>query len=211
MNLEQMQSLDFVRDAAQGAENKGIFGYNEWWPYPQHFWEDYREPFYYIKVKRQFLTPEQIAWFKEEWLFSNFSNDAGDRIWIVPKLFKTGVNTFFHVTPSKNWSSIQAKGLMSGNRSGQSTTGDKGKVGRDYLHVSLSLDAAKYWCALLDEKEPVASWTIIQFSLDDPAIKVFRDPHSETGYIIDTEIVDPRLLVPIVLDYSPTPVPLSGC
>jgi hypothetical protein len=137
------------------------------------------------------VTPNKLQWLQERgWVAQVYK----DRIIFAPLVFVAPPATCFHTTPVENIPGILKSGLLTGILASKSTSKRKGCEG--YIYVSFDLDAARKWAEvhLLGKTNPEQEWGIIRISARGLTGRVFRDPASSTGYMLEDKRVAKEFL-----------------
>jgi hypothetical protein len=100
----------------------------------------------------------------------------------------------YHLTPYSNVKSIRERGLLTGAEAGQETSGRK--YCRNAVYVFTTRENAVEWVQKkLFEKSGHKEWAILRFRGSTLTGRVYRDPASQTGYILeDRGVPDPELV-----------------
>jgi hypothetical protein len=111
----------------------------------------------------------------------------------------------FHTTPAGNETGIRERGLLRGADAGRSTTGRPDAA--LHIHVCFSLDDATRWAEgdLLGKRHPGQEWVTFRIDRRGIAGKVYRDPASQTGYILEARSVAKDFLE-VVRRRPPSPI-----
>ncbi len=132
------------------------------------------------------VTADKLAWLqKRGWIAQVFK----DQIILAPLVFVDRRESCFHVTAAQNVSKILKNGLLTGALVGQSAS--KRKDCENYIYVSFDVESAYKWTEghLLGQTNPRQEWGLIQINTRGLAGRVFRDPASSTGYILEDKHV----------------------
>ncbi len=124
---------------------------------------------------------------------------------IAPRIQVEVPQVCYHATPAKNKASIDQEGLKCCNDTGVSTTGWAGARGR--IHFSLTAESAKNEWARGQLARFSAAWVVYEVrgsGIDSP---FFRDPSSQTGYIIEGGCVAKEFLKVVDTFDNPTTGP----
>jgi hypothetical protein len=123
------------------------------------------------------------------------TSDKANRIVITPIVYVEPPRICHHATPYENRENIEAKGLSCGRLAGRSTT--KRKDAAEFIHVCFTRKACQRW---INSVFPVSGvgvgrwWAIFEIDLSRFGARVFRDPASSTGYIIEADHIPPGYL-----------------
>jgi hypothetical protein len=167
----------------QGITNSGRYKHDGW----KFFLDD-----------NQSINASIIGWFKSNgWQFHYLPSEfPGKQLAVIfPIEYENNPPSIcFHTTPFANLEQIKKEGLTTGQKASQTTTG-RPSAGW-YIYVTGCLADAKKWrgCQLLGKVAKTDEWAIVEIDLKAADIRVFRDPWSETGLVLDTEIVDAKML-----------------
>jgi hypothetical protein len=137
------------------------------------------------------LTLEVIRWFHQRgWLACSFRQDI-----LAAPFVETAVpHVCFHTTPANNETGILTRGLLRGVDAGRTTTGRDDAAQR--IHVTFEAGTASQWSKdkLLGKHNPSGAWVMFQIEGRGIEGKVYRDPASQTGYILEAPRVAPEFL-----------------
>jgi hypothetical protein len=144
-----------------------------------------------IRGAAALLTGEVAEWFRErDWIACAFQGD----VIVAPLVETTPPDRCFHTTPAFNEDGIQQGGLLRGADAGRSTTG-RADAGQR-IHITFDHEAAAKWAEekLLGKHQTGQAW--VMFEIDSRGIvgRVFRDPASETGYILEARAIAKEFL-----------------
>jgi hypothetical protein len=137
------------------------------------------------------LTSEKQVWLRDRgWIAQVFEG----RIVVAPLVFVTSQSTYYHTTPVENLDGIFENDLLTGHAAGRSTSDRRDCTG--HIYVSLTLESARQWAGdqLLGNTNVGQEWGIIQIDADALKGRVFRDPASTTGYMLEDNRVAKRFL-----------------
>lgn len=137
------------------------------------------------------LTPDVVRWFRNQgWLAVSYEED----ILAAPMVEIDPPECCFHLTPMVNEDSILHRGLMRGADAGCSTTNRPDAC--QYIHVTFEIEAAEKWTEekLLGQHNPNGGWVLFRIDRRGIEGKVYLDPASETGFILEAEVVKPQHL-----------------
>jgi hypothetical protein len=137
------------------------------------------------------VTTEKLAWLQQRgWMAQVFN----DRIILAPLVFVTPAAICYHTTLGENVSGILEKDLVTGGLAGRSTS--KRKDCEGYIYVSFDLDSARKWASghLLGKSHPGQEWGVIEIDSRALTGRVFRDPASSAGYMLEDKRVPKRFL-----------------
>ena len=101
---------------------------------------------------------------------------------LTPKIQCPSATECFHATPLLNAEGIEQRGLLPGRECGESATGRLDAS--HYIHVSLTLTDAREW-ATKERLLSIGSAAVFRVDPAAAGLKLFRDPFSRTGYILD--------------------------
>jgi hypothetical protein len=129
------------------------------------------------------ITPLIVNWFKDRgWIV-----DVSDRGWIYIAPFEClpPPRFLYHITPEANGESIRLRGLLTGQEAGRSTTNRRSC--RNAIYVSLTEQAARKWAqgSLLGKLHLSSTWIIFRIDSAGLTKSIYRDPASQTGYILE--------------------------
>jgi hypothetical protein len=137
------------------------------------------------------MTNELVAWFgRRGWIASSVNGD----VYAAPLVEAALPESCFHTTPADNEAGIRESGLLRGAEAGRSTSG-RPDAGR-HIHVCFNPDDAAKWAEdkLLGKRHPGQEWVIFEIDRRGVEGKAYRDPASQTGYILEARSVAPRFL-----------------
>ena len=137
------------------------------------------------------LTDEIGEWFRKRgWLAVSLREDVR----IAPFVQALPPDLCYHVTPAYNEEGIRERGLLRGVDAGRSTTGRPDAARR--IHVSFKPEDAVKWAGdqLLGKHQLGQEWVMFEISSAGIVGKVFRDPFSQTGYILEARAVAKEFL-----------------
>jgi hypothetical protein len=143
------------------------------------------------------LTDDEFVWFKERGFIPVIGvGELGRHAIVVPIVYVSSDHCF-HTTPTERAERIMTGdvGLLPGRIAGHSTTRHPGSA--RLLHVSITEQDAKAWATrpdLLNRTGEWGEWTILRIDLAAAGLRLFRDPQSATGYIVDAERVPSKFL-----------------
>jgi len=145
-----------------------------------------------FRVEGAKLTPENKGWFKDRELCIHMHDDG--LISMIPLIYANAPIELFHITPASNVGSIKARGLLTGTVAGKSTT--LRKECANAIYVSLEEGHAREWAYenAFGHLRPGETWALFRIQGKGLTKGVFRDPASETGWILEDEWVDPVFL-----------------
>jgi hypothetical protein len=130
-------------------------------------------------------------WFKERgWCLEV----PGDVLYVAPYVRLTTAESCFHTTLAENAQSIQSRGLLTGKAVNRSTTGRV--TCSDRIYVSLEEQQARKWAGdhLLGKNHPGKKWALFRLKKEGFLRGLYRDPASQTGYILEQDSVRPEHL-----------------
>jgi hypothetical protein len=138
------------------------------------------------------VTPEIRAWFKGRGCCLEVSD--GGWIYVAPLLYRVPPEFIFHITPADNVDSIRQRGLLTGAAAETSTSGRKDCS--HAIYVSFDESRARAWADVkwLGKVRPGATWAMFRIASECLKQKVYRDPASQTGYILEDDHVEPQHL-----------------
>lgn len=115
-------------------------------------------------------------------------------VYIAPLVYCTPPTLCFHTTLESNVKGIRELGLRTGRLARKSTTGRMDCA--DSIYVSFDEQAARKWSTekLLGKVNPGASWAIFRIDSGGLTKRVYRDPASQTGYILEDSSISPDFL-----------------
>jgi hypothetical protein len=95
----------------------------------------------------------------------------------------------YHVTPAHNAEGILERGLLRGAAAGRWTTARRDAGER--IHVTFDMEEAAKWTGpkLLGKLQPEQEWAMFEIARAGINGRVFRDPASQTGYILEAPAV----------------------
>jgi len=131
------------------------------------------------------VTTDKLEWLQRQgWI----AQVVGSQIILAPLVFLTPPAVCFHTTPVENVLGILKKDLVTGFEAGKSTSTRKACA--NYIYVSFDLASARKWAQrqLLGKTNPDQDWGIIR--IDSLGLgRVFRDPESSTGFMLEDKRV----------------------
>jgi hypothetical protein len=140
------------------------------------------------------VTADTAIWFRTRgWVACAFEGDA----LVAPLVEAAPPAHCYHTTPAVNEDGIRRRGLLRGVEAGRSTTGRPDAGQR--IHITFDPDDAAQWAEdrLLGKHHPDQEWVVFEISRRGIVGKVFRDPASQTGYILECDSVAPEFLKPV--------------
>ena len=180
--------IDELHDAVPFQKWKDVLRYGRPWKLP---WPDESMGFM-GGFHGDYVNDDVFAWFKERGYLPYVFETRGRRIAVVAPVVFSDATTCFHTTPKERASEILdgESGLLSGRRADRSTSLRQDAA--RFIHVSLNVEDAVAWGEnekLLRKEWSGKAWSILEIDLGKASLRVFRDPQSVTGYIVDAEYV----------------------
>jgi hypothetical protein len=127
-----------------------------------------------------------VEWFRERgWIVCTFQGD----VIAAPLVEAPPPDRCYHTTPAFNKDGIEHRGLLRGVDAGRSTTG-RADAGQ-YIHITFEPEAGAKWAEekLLGKHHADREWAMFEIDRRGIVGRVFRDPASETGYILEARVV----------------------
>jgi hypothetical protein len=140
-----------------------------------------------FKLGEYSVTNAIADWFRNEgWRIE--VSDSNVAI-VAPFRFLKPSDPVYHCTLNVNVKSIRELGLLTGQIAGTSTTGRRDCA--KSIYVTMDKVSSKNWVgdALLAKRHPHAQWAILKISPNGLSRPIFRDPASQTGYILEDKHV----------------------
>jgi hypothetical protein len=145
------------------------------------------------------LTADATAWFRSRgWVSCAFK----DNVLVAPLVEVAPAAHCYHTTPAVKEDGILRRGLLRGADAGRSTAGRPDAGQR--VHLTFSPEDAIKWAEadLLGKHQPGQEWVMFEINREGIVGKVFRDPSSHTGYILEGASVAPKFLT-VVRRWAP--------
>jgi hypothetical protein len=129
----------------------------------------------------------EYQWFRDRGYLPYVEVTPGRTVARLVPMIYSEVKSCFHTTPDELAKDILAgnTGILPGAKTHKSTTG-RAEAAR-HVHVSLTPSDARQWASLLNLS--TSRWTILRIDLRSASLRIFRDPRSLTGYIVDGDVV----------------------
>ncbi len=134
---------------------------------------------------------ERLEWF---WQNDCIAQVDKERIILGPQVPVTPPDFCFHTTPYENIDSIREKGLLTGAEAGRSTSQ---RLDCDHhIYVTFDHRAAKTWIEQnrFGGLNPGKDWGILKIDSRGISQRVFRDPCSIDGFILESKRVEKAYL-----------------
>jgi hypothetical protein len=180
--------LDEVRDAGWGwSLAQGIKTYKFPWPITD------RIGLFITGMSGQ-LTDDKMEWFAYRgWLACAHKAD----VLVAPFAEVDPPDPCYHTTLADNEAGVLELGLLAGQMVGLSTS-HRPDAGM-HIHVTFTAEDGQKWAKshLLGANNPNQKWMMFQIKREGIIGKVFRDPASQTGYILEAKSVARRFLAVI--------------
>jgi hypothetical protein len=133
------------------------------------------------------LATEAVRYLQQRGFIVQWYDKPG-RIILTPIVYVEPPAKCYHATPLANRARIEAEGIMCARLSGNSMSGRQDCA--DYIHVCLTRQNCQRW---LNEVFPSTGigmgdlWAIFEIDMSRLGARVFRDPASSTGYIVEAD------------------------
>ncbi len=182
MGQKPVNTHTILEKCLQQGLNWIAAGVRLWFPWNDPNWEGF------IQVADAEKVTEEIVRFFED---NGWCLEVGDNsvIYGAPIVPIAPPEFLYHLTPSSNVETILERGLLTGAGARQSTSGRR--YCRDAIYVLTSQEDAKKWVEKkLFQKSGHTEWTILRITSSTLTGRVYRDPASKTGYILEDRQVN---------------------